>query len=116
MVRLVQCLCPQRHAIIAVAYVPGETAAQEHVSGPDDITLTEETAADYVRGIVEEMVHRGSMNPWCGICGSRDLFYEDAPTRFATMDEAQGPLREMEIDQQVSRVLMEADKERASRN
>lgn len=108
MIRIVQCLCPQRHAILAIAYEPGITAAQEDFGGTDDITLTEENAADYLRSMVEGLVKRQSLNPWCGVCHSRQFTYEDRPTRFATMREAIPELQRLEDAQQRTRVFFDA--------
>ena len=37
---------------------------------------------------MKEMLAKLPINPWCGICGSRSLHYEDRVTIFKTMDEA----------------------------
>ena len=67
-VRIVQLLCPQRHCIVASLYDPEEN--------------TSKTIMDFLD------VQRTSLDPWCGICKSRNLQYEDRPTVFKTMEEA----------------------------
>lgn len=82
MIHIIQCLCPHRHCIMAIAY-DSETIAP----------------ADAMLGLmvtVESAVEVKEINPWCHICQSRDWHYEDAPTRFKTIDEAEPVLKLME--------------------
>lgn len=69
-VRLIQCLCPARHCIVAVPY-------QADVVGRD------EAVASLHRFLDCQHIPRK-----CRICGSQTLHLEDAPTRFAKLDEA----------------------------
>lgn len=83
MVRLVQCLCgANRHAILAIAYEEGKV----------------EDGVDELRKKIAELLASRAINPWCGICHSRQEHwqYEDSPTKFETMDEALPALREIE--------------------
>jgi hypothetical protein len=99
MIRIIQCLCPSRHAIMALAYVPGITGAQKEFGGTEDITLDESNAVEYMRSIVEGLIERHVINPWCGLCMSRVFSYEDALTRFKTIEEAEPILRQLEAEQ-----------------
>jgi hypothetical protein len=89
---------------MAFAYVPNQTAAGG--SGEDDVTLTPENAPGVLRAIVERAVANKVMNPWCGICHSRDLTYEDGRTRFRTIEEARPFLEANEREQARARSIL----------
>jgi hypothetical protein len=91
--RIVQHLCPQRHCITALAY--------ESESGEPDPVMVE---------LVQHMEAEAKINPWCGICKSRNLFFEDEPTRFRTKAEAEPFLREVEEAQAATRRFLDASK------
>jgi len=104
--RIVQCLCgPKRHAILAFPYEPGITAAQAEFGSSDDITLTEANAAEYMRGLIDGLIARHAINPWCGLCGSPRTawMFEDAVTKFETMEEVLRAAREVELQQAAAR-------------
>jgi hypothetical protein len=86
-VRIVQCLCPQRHCMMAVSY--------ESPNGEADPSKTE-----MLRNAIDELVQLHVVNPWCGICGSCGLNYEDRETRFGTTAEAEPELKAMEEAQE----------------
>ena len=97
--RIVQCLCgPARHCIVAIAY-----------SSFDDVTLTEANPAKYTEGFVEELIAVKAINPWCGICNAKRpaWVFEDSPTKYHTMEEAEAALRESERQQAITRQMME---------
>lgn len=75
MVHIVQCLCPKRHAILAMAYEPPH---------PDPTGALKKT--------VEAFIEAKAINPYCGICFSREFSYEDAESKFETLKEAEIPL------------------------
>lgn len=75
MIRVVQILCPLRHCTMAVVY-NSPTGEPE----PDKAKALEEQ--------VHNMQAAGVLNPWCGICRSRELRAEDQPTKYQTMEEA----------------------------
>lgn len=104
--RLVQCLCPSRHCIIAIPYEPGLSSAQWDASS--DITLTEANAADYVQRIVARMIESGAINPWCGICKARieTWRYEDALTKFRTYEAAAAGLAKAQEANRIARALL----------
>jgi hypothetical protein len=85
MIHIIQCLCPQRHCILAVAY--------------DDAVAPGDEAMQALKNGVQAMVSVGLIDPWCGFCESRELFYEDRITNFATMEEAQPALKACETEQ-----------------
>jgi hypothetical protein len=86
MIHITQCLCPQRHCILAIAWDAADTTT----------TMTPEIAVASLRALVAAAVLPGVgwMNPWCGICHSREFSYEDGVTAFRTMDEARPALEE----------------------
>lgn len=84
-VHVTQCLCPARHCITAIVWEEPE--------------FTKETAEDHLKGLVEGLVAHHLLNPWCGICNSRDLRYEDGITRFKSMHEALPELAKLQLEQ-----------------
>lgn len=95
--RMVQVLCgPERHAIFAMAYEPGLTAAQKDSGGCSDITLTEENALEYMKGMLDGLIERRGFDPWCDICRSKRerWIFEDRALKFRTLAEAMPSLRE----------------------
>ena len=100
--RIVQALCgPSRHCIMAFAYDPGITAAQADFGSSNDVTLTEANAADYLASIVDGLIERKVINPWCELCRStRPLWiFDDRPSRFETLAETVEAARQCERDQ-----------------
>jgi len=69
-IRLIQCLCPHRHCVAAVAY-------------DDQTDISGEVARRALKKFIEK-----HLNAFCGICQSRELQYEDQATIFKTMEEA----------------------------
>lgn len=88
-IRLVQCLCPARHCITALAFAPA--------------AMDDATAIRRLRAGVEAAIAAGALDPWCALCGSRDWRYEVGRTRFRTMEEARPALEEMEARQAATR-------------
>lgn len=96
-VRIVQLLCPQRHCIMATPY-----------ESPDGAVI-----ASYAEAIKREFGSRAQKqiyNPWCGLCRSRDLKTEDSPTKFTTMAEALPGLRQVELEQAITREYFRTSK------
>lgn len=96
MVRIVQCLCPQRHCIFGFAY--------------DDRYKVEGEATDELRAIIRDMIAHRMIDAACGICGSNDFQYEDAATPFATMEEAREPLAKAQAANLATRAAIEWSK------
>lgn len=90
---IAQCLCPQRHAILAAS---GEA---------EDQASAEETLIKPLRRHVERMIGSGTFNPWCGLCRApmESWRYEVGRTRFCSMAEAEPALRENERAQAMIR-------------
>lgn len=92
---IAQCLCPNRHTILAAA---GEA---------DDREDAEETLTRPLRENIASMLAERVFNPWCGMCKARDetWIYDLERTAFATMDEAMPHLRQSEAEQAAIRAL-----------
>jgi hypothetical protein len=102
-VRIVQCLCPKRHCIVGLAYEMGQAALG---SDGNDIALSPETAPSWLRGVLDGMILTG-VNPWCGLCGAeRDSWiYEDAKSKFTSIEEARPELERLEREQAFTRMM-----------
>jgi hypothetical protein len=90
---IAQCLCPQRHAILAAAGVAHDRAdAELTVLGP-------------LIGRVRKLCTDEIINPWCGLCKApeADWRYEVGRTRFTSMAEAETTLRGSEAAQSIVR-------------
>lgn len=85
-VYLAQCLCPQRHAMMASA---GEAADQAEA---------ETEVLQPLREAVALLQSTEVMNPWCSLCNApaSSWTYELRRTRWRTMAEAEPHLREQE--------------------
>ncbi|HTA46405.1 MAG TPA: hypothetical protein VK789_28375 [Bryobacteraceae bacterium] len=100
MVHIVQCLCPQRHCIIALAYEAPTDADYNFV----------EISKDAMKALVDEAVKEGRLNPWCGICHSREWHYEDGVTRFSTVAEAQPELDRVHHENAIARRVLQGQR------
>lgn len=78
MVHITQLLCPSRHCILATAYESEKGSAQQAVE------LLQATASEL------------KIHPWCGICGSTELVYEDRATPFRTLSQAMPTLASLQ--------------------
>ena len=92
---LAQCLCPQRHAILAASGMAEDRAAA-------DACVTKP-----LRTHVMRMIGSGTINPWCGLCKApaETWRYELERMAFASMAEAEPVLRESEREQAIVRRL-----------
>jgi hypothetical protein len=90
---IAQCLCPQRHAILASAD-EAETPAAAAVS-----------VLDPLRARVSSLLQAGVLNPWCGQCNARSETwqYELGRTPFHSMEEAMPALKQSEAEQMLAR-------------
>lgn len=95
---IVQCLCPQRHAILAAAF-ECETASEREALLVD------------ARAAIDEGLLAGALNPRCGLChaDASTWRYETRRTRFATLAEAEPVLRESADEQARLRALLGSD-------
>ena len=97
MIWIIQCLCgPNRHAIYAIAYDAKEM--------PHDLAMAD------IQQSVNTQITKGQWNPWCGICGSRDWTYEQRLTKYKTMEEAKTEMSKLELENLVSRLLIDSRK------
>lgn len=89
---IAQCLCPQRHAILAAA------------NEADDRKEAEDLIAQ-LRTQVTRMIGSGTFNPWCGLCKApiESWFYELRRMPFHSMQEAEPVLRQSERAQASTR-------------
>jgi len=94
MIWIAQCLCPQRHCLLAVATDEGPV---------EGVRL----CASGVRGL---LLFR-ELNPWCGLCGApADTWtYEAGETAFNTMEEARPELGRLQAENQRTHDEMIAD-------
>ena len=108
-VHLVQCLCPQRHCIVALAFQPGD-AAKGAVG--EDVTLTVDNAGPYLLSVVKQMVAVHAIDPFCGICKApiEQFHCEVGVTRFLTMKEAEPALRAGQEAQLQSAALLKTSR------
>ena len=85
MVLIVQCLCPSRHAILAMAH----EVADPHAAVED------------LRVAMEAVLASGSLNPWCALCGApaASWSYEAGATQYRTLVEATPELKRLEAEQ-----------------
>ena len=82
---LAQCLCPQRHAILAAA------------SQADGLEKAQ-TIARELQQHIAALLANNLLNPWCGLCRAPRTTWkiELFETRYATLEEAQPTLRKIE--------------------
>jgi hypothetical protein len=92
-IRIIQHLCPSRHCITALAY--------ESPTGEIDPQQVNRLKA---------MEQENQIDQWCGLCGSRELVYEDMPTIFKTMEESRIKLRQAAEAQAETRAWWKASK------
>jgi len=79
---IAQCLCPQRHCIMALAFNEATTS----------VVLAKANLAAAVHNAIKD----GELDPWCGLCRSPDFDIEAGRTPFRTLVEAEPHLREIE--------------------
>jgi predicted ATPase len=97
-IRIVQYLCPDRHCILAAAY-------DDRLNNGDEVQKQ-----------MQEFMNQNVFNKLCAICASDKLRFEDAPTKFATMDEAKPVLDELERLNMKTRVQLSILRSAASLN
>jgi hypothetical protein len=93
---LAQCLCPQRHTIMAAAGEADEDDAEAEILEP----LKLQVATALTDGLI---------NPWCQLCKAvaSDWTCEVGRTRFRTMAEATPVLRQCEAEQLATQAFLE---------
>lgn len=86
MIYLVQYLCHNRHCIIAAAYEDGKG----------------ETFATVQKQMLDRLKELKA-NPWCHICNSMTFHFEQARTKFPSMEVALPILKLAEMDNLLAR-------------
>lgn len=61
------------------------------------------TTVSEVEGALLASMHQAQIDPWCGLCGSRDLFFDHGKLPFTDWDTALAALRACEADQLATR-------------
>jgi hypothetical protein len=89
-IHVIQLLCPSRHCIVAIAYQSAEMSSA------------------VARSKIDRFLDNGHIARHCGICGSTDLRYEDRPTIFKTLEEAEPILAQLQADNFKTRALLDA--------
>jgi hypothetical protein len=89
MIKLIQCLCPSRHCIIAVAFDPARMAEAQAVAQAE--------------GVLTRVYQDRLIDPWCAICGSSRFEFEVGTTTFRTLEEAAPAFAASAVAQQWSR-------------
>lgn len=91
---IAQCLCPERHCVLAAAAV---AASAEEA----------QTIAAALKKTVAETVANGIIDPWCGLClAPRESWHiEVARTRWRDLADARAALEECEREQRQTAVL-----------
>jgi hypothetical protein len=87
-VHLIQYLCPERHCLATAAYRQGDGGTYEAA----------------VAGL-RAMLKSAGTDPWCDICGSHDLAFEDLVIPFDTWEAALPELRRQQAETLRSRSL-----------
>jgi hypothetical protein len=110
MIRIVQCLCPKRHAIMAFAYDSADIP--EHFDGDPAAPRAG------LKQLIEDSILAKMLDPWCGICRApaSEFRYEDCPSRFRTMDEARPVLTALASANAEAREILHNQIRSASRN
>lgn len=94
---IAQCLCPQRHCIMAAAFDDTQTAPAQ---GEREL-----------REGLERLFETGELNRYCHICESTQLSYETRQTPFANMAEALPVIKMIEAAQLATRAHIDAERE-----
>lgn len=79
---IAQCLCPQRHCIMAAA---GEAATREEA---------EERLVEPLREETRQALEAKAINPWCAICGATEWSIDLGRSAWLTLEEAAPFLKE----------------------
>jgi len=98
---LIQLLCPNRHAVVAVSY--------------DETEMPHDVARAIFEKDFDDMVAHKILRRECGICKSTTLNYECAKTKYKTMEEASRELSKLEAENLASRALLD-EINKANRN
>jgi hypothetical protein len=106
---IVQILCPKRHCILATPLeLPADADPWAVGAAAGNLLFTQ----------LEEMIQKGTIHPWCGLCDAkRETFTaETGRTRFRTMEEAMPLLKAEAAKQASTREMIGAQKRMAENN
>jgi hypothetical protein len=91
---MAQCLCPDRHCILALAQAIEDDC-------PEDIARL----LDRLQGTVDQALAERVINPWCGLCHAEPERWicEAGRTAFTTLAEAKPAIAESQARQDAVR-------------
>lgn len=91
---IAQCLCQDRHTIIAVAGLAHDVEEAQ-------------TSLGQLRTGINDALKKHLISPWCGLCHApaADWKYEVRPSRFVILAEAEPTLRDLEMKNIVTNAL-----------
>src|SRR5215831_19908498 len=95
-VYIAQLLCPQRHTILALA---GEYESLEAATAQ---------LSEWLEAAKQKLLESRNLDPWCGLCKSRDWHIEVGTTPFRSMEEARPALKQAERDQQATATYLKS--------
>ena len=90
MIKVLQLLCPRRHAIVATAF--------------DDQSENAQT----FKAQFEECVRGGKLGKHCGICGSIHLVWEEKDSKFPSVDVALRVMKVLQVANLATRALLDS--------
>jgi len=93
-VHITQCLCPQRHCMLAMAW--------------EEPHMTPKKAESTLQEIIDGGVARGLLRKCCGVCGSSELRCEDGLTQFDSLEEAEGEIVRLQAENLKTRRMLDA--------
>ena len=99
---ILQCLCPERHCVLATAY---EANAEE-------ATRLEAEMSTVLAAEISDLIDKHVLNPWCGICkaGRSTWKVEAKDSGVPTLAEAMPYLKRCEAEQQATAAYLKASK------
>ena len=104
-VRVAQCLCPNRHAIMALVFT-SETITD--ASAIEALRAAVRLALNGEAGVLGLAVKK--LNAWCGICGKDGgtwLYEIEWSKEFDSLEAAEHAIHELQTAQAVSRALLD---------
>lgn len=84
---LIQLLCPARHCVLGAIYDPERETKEECIK------------------MLDSKRREFRMHPWCGLCGSTKLEYEDRVTGFESVSDALPFAAELQVANAMARAI-----------
>jgi hypothetical protein len=74
--------------------------------------MTPQNAPGYLRKITERMIGNKQIDPWCGICHSRQFRYEDGATKYTPeqWEEAEREIARLQAENARARKFFESSR------